>query len=122
MIALRLVRRFRAATLLALLALVTSGAESLIADVHDGDVPLASASASPRASVDATTSAPEAPRPPRHTPDSPHTCHCAHAHVISLPAAESAEEALPARPLALVFRERTHASVVPDPHFRPPVA
>jgi hypothetical protein len=120
MLSLRLVRRFRAATVLALLALVTGGAESLIADVHDGDTTLATVIAP--AGAGGTAPSPEAPRPPRHSPDTPHTCHCVHAHVISLPAAETVDEALPARILQLAFRERTHASVVPDPHFRPPVA
>lgn len=109
---------FRAISLVVLAALLGGMAETLIADVHDGDAPTSVSTT--LAASDAQ--APAAPEAPRHTPDSPHTCHCVHAHVITLPAAETVADLPPIRAPQFLSMERALASVAPEPHFRPPVA
>lgn len=107
---------------MALLGLLSSTAESLIADVHDGDSARVTVASATAAAEGAPAPAEEAPRPARHTPDSPHTCHCVHMHVITLPAAGTVADAPPAATPPIARIERALASVAPEPHFRPPVA
>jgi len=99
-------------------ALIAGMAETVIADVHDGDH-----STRPSATITAQDApVPGAPELPRHTPSAPHTCHCVHAHVISLPAAETVAEIPPTPTPQFIPIERMLSSVAPEPHFRPPVA
>lgn len=122
MIATRFPRLFRAAALLVAAALIGGMAETLIADVCDGDA--ATRSAAVLATIEAAPSGPPSSDGgvPGHTPESPHTCHCVHAHVVTLPSSGSVAVSPPVFSPEFISTDRAPLSVAPEPHFRPPVA
>ena len=112
-------RLFRLAALLATLGMILGWMEAAVPDVHDGHGAAEPESAWAQLSHG---HAPASPDAPGHAPQSPHTCHCLHAHPPAMPAAPDVQPRPGASDLAVSSRERTLASVAPEPHFRPPVA
>ena len=112
-------RLFRLAALLATLGMVVGWMETVIPDVHDGHGPAATETGSVYLSHG---HAPASPDAPGHAPQSTHTCHCIHAHAPPMPVRADVQPRLDTSRLALSSAEHVHASVAPEPHFRPPVA
>ena len=119
-----LVRRLTSA----FLALVFMGftAETLIADVHDGDASAAEIEAISGGAAMGANEAPSSPTP--FVPDesssghSAHACHCVHAHGGLLGAAEIWSSV--AQPVVHVpgWSDVMPSSVSPEPRIRPPEA
>lgn len=108
---------FRLASLLATIGMLVGWMEVAVPDVHDGHV-----AAEAAAVALSHEHAPASPEAPGHAPQSTHTCHCIHAHAQAMPSRADVQPRLGTSRLALSSPERIHASVAPEPHFRPPVA
>ena len=111
-------------------------AESLIADVHDGDAPASeqtrysgAADAGPGTGAPATT-APAADlhthsddeAPPPTSGHSLHACHSGHAHIGLTAVGVELERAAPEHVAVLANRALPPADAKREPHLRPPIA
>jgi hypothetical protein len=114
----RIGRRMTALALMMCFSFFT--AETLIADVHDGDV-----GANHPISIETTTSHVAGgglPQSPTEAAHSVHVCHCIHAHgglttVASVSSPSAGGAATP-----LVHGDRVPASLAREPQLRPPIS
>lgn len=94
-------------------------AETLIADVHDGDV-----GANHPVSIETTTAhvGESPPSGPNEAAHSIHVCHCVHAHGGVTPSASASAPRIGGSGGPVIIGDRVPTSVDREPPRRPPIA
>ena len=96
----------------------SSLSEQFTPELHDGD-----ATAAGVAFGGASQSqAPSLPSAPDHAPDAPHICHCLHVHVAWAPPSATVKLVIAEHRDGIAEHTVAPKSVIPSPHFRPPIA